>query len=65
MYIRRFIRIFPILAMSILVYTQLTGVLGDGPLFKGGYSKKASCAKTWYMTLLFVVNFANDMVSGN
>ncbi|EDW43346.1 GM23555 [Drosophila sechellia] len=61
MYIRRFIRIFPILAMSILVYTQLTGVLGDGPLFKGGYSKKASCAKTWYMTLLFVVNFANDM----
>ncbi|XP_033164181.1 nose resistant to fluoxetine protein 6-like isoform X2 [Drosophila mauritiana] len=61
MYIRRFIRIFPILATSILVYTQLTGVLGDGPLFKGGYSKKASCAKTWYMTLLFVVNFANDM----
>ncbi|XP_043654319.1 nose resistant to fluoxetine protein 6-like [Drosophila teissieri] len=61
MYLRRLIRILPILAMSILVYTQLTGVLGDGPLFKGGYSKKASCAKTWYMTLLFVSNFAKDM----
>ncbi|XP_039494711.1 nose resistant to fluoxetine protein 6-like [Drosophila santomea] len=61
MYLHRLIRILPILAMSILVYTQLTGVLGNGPLFKGGYSKKAACEKTWFMTLLFVSNFANDM----
>ncbi|XP_017129214.1 nose resistant to fluoxetine protein 6 [Drosophila elegans] len=61
MYLRRLIRIVPILAMAILVYTQLTGVFGDGPLFKGGYNGKASCEKNWYLTMLFVVNFANDM----
>ncbi|XP_017001505.2 nose resistant to fluoxetine protein 6 [Drosophila takahashii] len=61
MYLHRLIRILPILAMAILVYTQLTGVLGDGPLFKGGYNGKESCEKSWYMTLLFVVNFAEDM----
>uniref|UniRef100_A0A6P4FNW1 Nose resistant to fluoxetine protein 6-like n=1 Tax=Drosophila rhopaloa TaxID=1041015 RepID=A0A6P4FNW1_DRORH len=61
MYLRRLLRIVPILAMAILVYTQLTGLLGDGPLFKGGYNGKASCEKSWYLTMLFVVNFANDM----
>ncbi|XP_017046357.1 nose resistant to fluoxetine protein 6 [Drosophila ficusphila] len=61
MYLHRLIRIVPILAMALLVYNQLIGVLGDGPLFKGGYNGKASCEKSWYLTLLFVVNYANDM----
>nr|XP_016931644.1 O-acyltransferase like protein [Drosophila suzukii] len=57
MYLHRLIRIVPILAVAILVYTKLMGVVAGGPLLKDGYSDKSECQKSWFWTLLFVVNY--------
>ncbi|KAH8356383.1 hypothetical protein KR084_009551, partial [Drosophila pseudotakahashii] len=60
MYLHRLIRIVPILAVAILVYTKLMGVVAGGPLFKDGFSGKSVCQKSWFWTLLFVVNYTNQ-----
>nr|XP_044251481.1 nose resistant to fluoxetine protein 6-like [Drosophila takahashii] len=60
MYLHRFIRIVPILAVAILVYTKLLGVVAGGPLLKNGFSGKLVCQTSWYWTLLFVVNYTNQ-----
>jgi len=63
MYLHRLIRIVPIVAMAILVYMKLMGVVANGPLFKGGFSGKQNCENGWYRTLLFVNNYFDDGVS--
>jgi len=62
MYLHRLIRILPILAIAILVYTKLMGVVAGGPLLKDGYSDKSECQKSWFWTLLFVVNYTKHKV---
>ncbi|EDX08544.1 GD24954 [Drosophila simulans] len=57
MYLHRLIRILPNVAVAMLIYTKLMGLMADGPLFKGGYSGKEVCGKYWYRTLLFVNNY--------
>ncbi|XP_020809118.1 nose resistant to fluoxetine protein 6-like [Drosophila serrata] len=57
MYLHRLIRIFPILAIAILVYTNLMTELADGPLLQSGYTGKSDCETGWYWTLLFVNNY--------
>ncbi|KAH8241181.1 hypothetical protein KR032_001438 [Drosophila birchii] len=65
MYLHRLIRIFPILAVAILVYTTLMIVVADGPLLHSGYSGKADCEAGWYWTLLFVNNYTNAKCLGH
>lgn len=63
MYLHRLIRILPNVAVAMLIYTKLMGLMADGPLFKGGYSGKEVCGKYWYRTLLFVNNYFLERVS--
>ncbi|KAH8347525.1 hypothetical protein KR059_012047, partial [Drosophila kikkawai] len=59
MYLHRLIRILPILATAILVYTKLMTAVADGPLMKSGYTGKSDCETGWYWTLLFVNNYTS------
>ncbi|XP_044249206.2 nose resistant to fluoxetine protein 6-like isoform X1 [Drosophila takahashii] len=65
MYLHRLIRIVPLLAMSILIYTKLMGLVADGPLFKGGFSGKTVCENGWYRTMLFVNNYFYERCLGH
>ncbi|XP_017145314.1 nose resistant to fluoxetine protein 6-like [Drosophila miranda] len=60
MYLHRFIRITPILAVAILVYVNLITVVADGPLGYIEYRDKEACEKGWFWTLLFVQNYATS-----
>ncbi|BFF91966.1 nose resistant to fluoxetine protein 6-like [Drosophila madeirensis] len=62
MYLHRFIRIVPILAVAILVYMNLMTLITDGPLASGEYSGKEACEKGWFWTLLFVQNYATNNI---
>nr|XP_017031284.1 nose resistant to fluoxetine protein 6-like [Drosophila kikkawai] len=64
MYLHRLIRIVPILAVAILVYTKLMTVVADGPLLQS-YSQKTECETGWYWTLLFVNNYTNAKCLGH
>lgn len=64
MYLHRLIRILPVLAAAILIYTKLMPLVAGGPLFRSGYHGKEACEKGWYWTLLFIQNYATtDIVS--
>ncbi|XP_064538746.1 nose resistant to fluoxetine protein 6-like [Drosophila montana] len=59
MYLHRYLRLTPLLAMAILVYMTMIPVLVDGPLNKG-FDDYSKCSRTWYLTLLYVQNYATD-----
>ncbi|XP_043653156.1 nose resistant to fluoxetine protein 6-like [Drosophila teissieri] len=65
MYLHRFIRIVPLLAMAIVMYLKLMPLLANGPRFDGGYSGTADCENGWYWTLLFVNNYTNTTCIGH
>uniref|UniRef100_A0A6P4EQ16 Nose resistant to fluoxetine protein 6-like isoform X1 n=1 Tax=Drosophila rhopaloa TaxID=1041015 RepID=A0A6P4EQ16_DRORH len=58
MYLHRIIRILPVVAIAILIYTTMMPVVSGGPMFKSGYHGKEYCEKGWFWTLLFVQNYA-------
>ncbi|XP_034664724.1 nose resistant to fluoxetine protein 6-like [Drosophila subobscura] len=62
MYLHRFIRIVPILAVAILVYMNLMTLITDGPLASAEYHGKEACEKGWFWTLLFVQNYATNNI---
>ncbi|XP_022209522.2 nose resistant to fluoxetine protein 6-like isoform X3 [Drosophila obscura] len=62
MYLHRFIRIVPILAVAILVYMNLITVITDGPLTYREYHGKEACKKGWFWTLLFIQNYATTNI---
>ncbi|KAH8278496.1 hypothetical protein KR018_004092, partial [Drosophila ironensis] len=62
MYLHRLIRIWPVLAMAILVYVKLMPVVSGGPLFKSGFHGKEACVNGWYWDLLFIQNYATEDV---
>ncbi|XP_020809034.1 nose resistant to fluoxetine protein 6-like [Drosophila serrata] len=64
MYLHRLIRIVPILAVAILVYTKLMTVVANGPLLQG-FSGETACETGWYWTLLFVNNYTNVKCLGH
>ncbi|KAH8247739.1 hypothetical protein KR038_009246 [Drosophila bunnanda] len=64
MYLHRLIRIVPIVAVAILVYTKLMTVLANGPLLQD-FSGKEACENGWYWTLLFVNNYTNATCLGH
>ncbi|XP_016989158.2 nose resistant to fluoxetine protein 6-like [Drosophila rhopaloa] len=65
MYLHRLIRIVPLLAIAIVIHLKLMPILINGPLFAGGYSRKAVCERSWYFTLLFVNNYTDDKCLGH
>ncbi|XP_017084003.2 nose resistant to fluoxetine protein 6-like isoform X1 [Drosophila eugracilis] len=58
MYLHRLIRIWPVVAMAILIYMRMMPVISGGPMFKSGYHGKEYCEKGWFWTLLFIQNYA-------
>ncbi|KAH8337675.1 hypothetical protein KR074_006563, partial [Drosophila pseudoananassae] len=60
MYLHRVIRIWPVLAIAILIYVKMMPVLSGGPLFKSGFHGKEACINGWYWDLIFVQNYATQ-----
>ncbi|XP_068152669.1 nose resistant to fluoxetine protein 6 [Drosophila tropicalis] len=61
MYLHRYLRLTPIVAVSILVYYKLLPYLGDGPLYGNwNFDSYDSCKDNWYWTLLYIQNYAAD-----
>lgn len=64
MYLHRVIRIWPVLALAILIYVKMMPLVSGGPLFKSGFHGKEACINGWYWDLIFIQNYATqDVVS--
>jgi len=62
MYLHRFLRLTPVLALGILAYVTLLPILGDGPIYKTFINfNTGPCERTWYWTLLYVQNYVVPM----
>ncbi|KAH8421540.1 hypothetical protein KR009_012229, partial [Drosophila setifemur] len=58
MYLHRYIRLTPILAMGILMYLCILPLLAQGPLHGVlGFDDYGKCKESWYLTLLYVQNY--------
>ncbi|KAH8295945.1 hypothetical protein KR018_006477 [Drosophila ironensis] len=63
MYLHRYLRLTPILAIGILVYMKILPRMGDGPLYgKVNFDDYTKCQTTWFWTLLYVQNYATDNI---
>ncbi|XP_068154689.1 nose resistant to fluoxetine protein 6-like [Drosophila tropicalis] len=67
MYLHRYLRLTPVLAIGILIYMKILPLLGDGPLYGGVAMEDYSlCKDNWFWTLLYVQNYAtNDLCIGH
>ncbi|KAH8337649.1 hypothetical protein KR074_002751 [Drosophila pseudoananassae] len=65
MYLHRLIRIWPLMAVAILIYMKMMPVVADGPLFKNGYSGLTQCEAGWYWSLIFVQNYVSNKCVGH
>ncbi|XP_037919271.1 nose resistant to fluoxetine protein 6-like isoform X1 [Hermetia illucens] len=60
MYFHRYLRLFPILAATILFTTTLHRFIGDGPLWKKvGGKVGINCPEYWWTSLLYIQNIVN------
>lgn len=65
MYLHRYLRLTPIVAVSILIYLKVLPLMGDGPLYGNwNFDNYDSCNDNWYWTLLYVQNYAADREVG-
>ncbi|XP_017034972.1 nose resistant to fluoxetine protein 6-like [Drosophila kikkawai] len=63
MYLHRYLRLTPIVAVAILVYMKVLPLLAAGPMYeKAGFFDYSLCKDTWYWTLLYVQNYATTDV---
>ncbi|XP_016976447.1 nose resistant to fluoxetine protein 6 [Drosophila rhopaloa] len=63
MYLHRYLRLTPVLALSIIVYMKILPLMGDGPLFgKVSFDDYSICERTWVWTLLYVQNYATNEI---
>ncbi|XP_026849662.1 nose resistant to fluoxetine protein 6 [Drosophila persimilis] len=63
MYLNRYLRLTPLLALAIPIYMRILPILGDGPLYGSvSFDNYASCSDSWYLTLLYVQNYATDSI---
>ncbi|KAH8349031.1 hypothetical protein KR067_001463 [Drosophila pandora] len=61
MYLHRYLRLTPIVAVMILVYLKLLPRISDGPLYGNwNFDNYDNCNENWYWTLLYIQNFATD-----
>ncbi|XP_030378183.1 nose resistant to fluoxetine protein 6-like [Scaptodrosophila lebanonensis] len=59
MYLHRYLRITPMLAILILVCMKLKPYMADGPLINSiTFDDFSVCERTWFWTLLYVQNYA-------
>lgn len=59
MYLHRYSRLAPILAVAILLYMKLIPLMSDGPVTdKIHFDNYDYCKDNWYWTLLFLQNYA-------
>ncbi|KAH8342868.1 hypothetical protein KR059_000974, partial [Drosophila kikkawai] len=67
MYLHRYLRLTPIVAVAILVYMKMLPLLVAGPVSDDvGFFDYSVCRRTWYWTLLYVQNYAtNDTCLGH
>ncbi|XP_020803371.1 O-acyltransferase like protein-like [Drosophila serrata] len=67
MYVHRYLRLTPIVALAILVYMKMLPLLAAGPMYdNAGFFDYSVCKKTWYWTLLYVQNYATtDLCLGH
>lgn len=66
LYIHRFLRLTPLLAISVLLSTTLIRFIGDGPIWPDLVEYvKNQCERHWWSMLLYVQNYVNpdDFVS--
>ncbi|XP_067686161.1 O-acyltransferase like protein-like [Haliotis asinina] len=54
-YVHRYLRLTPVYAYAMFVYTFLVSHLADGPTWVGPYDKK-SCETHWWTSLLYINN---------
>ncbi|KAH8387903.1 hypothetical protein KR093_010286, partial [Drosophila rubida] len=58
MYLHRYLRLTPMVALAICVYLSILPILGTGPLFKNFNEYNViDCEKNWFWTLLYVQNY--------
>ncbi|XP_043867396.1 nose resistant to fluoxetine protein 6 isoform X2 [Drosophila mojavensis] len=62
MYLHRYLRLTPVLAIAILAYMKLIPLLVDGPVATAGFDDYKRCERTWFWTLLYVQNYATDEI---
>ncbi|XP_030079935.1 nose resistant to fluoxetine protein 6-like [Drosophila hydei] len=62
MYLHRYLRLTPLLAMAILVYMKLMPRMVDAPLANEGFGDSEKCKSTWFWTLLYVQNYATKEI---
>ncbi|XP_016995340.2 nose resistant to fluoxetine protein 6 [Drosophila takahashii] len=61
MYLHRYLRLTPVLALAIIVYMKILPRMGDGPLYgKVSFDDYSVCEGTWFWTLLYVQNYATN-----
>ncbi|KAH8278554.1 hypothetical protein KR018_005171, partial [Drosophila ironensis] len=61
MYLHRYLRLTPIVAVMILVYWKILPLMADGPLYGNwNFDNYDGCSDSWYWTLLYVQNYAAD-----
>lgn len=66
MYLHRYLRLTPILAMAIIVYMTILPRMGDGPLYGSvTFDDYTQCERTWFWTLLYVQNYATHEIVGS
>ncbi|XP_054728349.1 nose resistant to fluoxetine protein 6-like [Anastrepha obliqua] len=58
MYIHRYLRLTPVLAVAVLFYMSLFNYIGSGPIWKSFTVANEMCDKTWWATILYVQNYA-------
>ncbi|KAH8312734.1 hypothetical protein KR044_012561 [Drosophila immigrans] len=66
MYLHRYLRLTPVVAVAIIVHMRLIPILGDGPATdKAAFDNYDNCETTWYLTLLYVQNYATPKMCVN
>lgn len=60
LYIHRYLRLTPLLAVTILLTMSLTRFLGNGPLWPGAFNElKEACDRKWWLSLLYIQNYVD------
>ncbi|BFF99902.1 nose resistant to fluoxetine protein 6 [Drosophila madeirensis] len=63
MYLHRYLRLTPVLALAILIYMKILPISGDGPLYGSvTFDNYTICEETWYWSLLYVQNYATNTI---
>ncbi|XP_017145312.1 nose resistant to fluoxetine protein 6 [Drosophila miranda] len=63
MYLHRYLRLTPIVAVAILVYLKVLPLMADGPLYgTWNFDNYKSCNTDWFWTLLYIQNYAADRI---